>query len=81
MFEILSSTELAIWNKTFISNYFENIEKYIEIKKEAFSLYETEVRDFPHPRSLGWIETLAKFRWMQSWIKFAEGFLLYRNIN
>jgi hypothetical protein len=81
MFEILSSTELAIWNDVFISNYFEDIEKYLEVKKEIFSLYKTEIRDFPHPRSLEWIETLAKYRGMQCGKKFAEGFLLYRSIN
>jgi hypothetical protein len=81
MFEVLSSTELAIWSDVFVPNYFEDIEKYIEWKKEIFSLYETEIRDFPHPRSLEGIDTLTKFRWMQCGKKFAEGFLLYKSIN
>lgn len=81
MFEVLSTTELAIWKDTFIPNYYENIENFIENKKKIFSIYETEIREFPHPRSFEWIEVLAKYRWMESWLKYAEAFILYRNIN
>gem|GEM_PF-3813907 len=32
-------------------NHYENIEEFIEDKKKIFSLYETEIREYPHPRS------------------------------
>lgn len=81
MFEVPSTTELSIWNDKFIPNYYEDIEKFIENKKKLFSLYETEIREYPHPRSFEWIEILSKYRWMNSWLKYAEAFILYRSIN
>ncbi|MDD2907738.1 MAG: PIG-L family deacetylase [Candidatus Gracilibacteria bacterium] len=81
MFEVLSTTELAIGKDTFIPNYYENIENFIENKKKIFSIYETEIREFPHPRSFEGIEVLAKYRGMESGLKYAEAFILYRNIN
>lgn len=81
MFEVPSTTELSIWNDKFIPNHYENIEEFIEDKKKIFSLYETEIREYPHPRSFEWIEILSKYRWMNSWLKYAEAFILYRSIN
>jgi len=81
LFEVLSSTELSIWNDKFISNYYENIEKFIDKKKKLLTIYESELRDFPHPRSIEGVEILAKKRWMDSWLKYAEAFMLYRWVN
>lgn len=80
MFEVLSTTELAIGEK-FIPNYYEDISDYIERKQEIFSIYDSEVRQYPHPRSLDWVKILAMYRWMKSWLKYAEAFILYRSIN
>jgi len=81
MFEVPSTTELSVWNDKFMPNHYENIEEFIEDKKKIFSLYETEIREYPHPRSFEWIEILSKYRWMNSWLKYAEAFILYRSIN
>lgn len=80
-FEVLSTTELSIWNDKFIPQHYENIGDFIEKKKELFSIYNTELRSFPHPMSYKWIETLAQYRGMQSALEFAEAFMLYRSIN
>ena len=42
------------------------------------SEYETEIKDFPFPRSKDGIITLAKYRGMQSGYKFAEAFKIIR---
>jgi LmbE family N-acetylglucosaminyl deacetylase len=80
LFEVLSSTSWGIWNN-FLPNYYEDISDYIEIKKQIFSIYKSEIQKFPHPRNSEWIETLAKYRWMESWLNFAEAFILYREVN
>lgn len=81
LFEILSSTELWIWNDKFSPNYYEDISNNIEEKVKLFNLYKSEVKKFPHPRCSEWIKTLAKYRWMESWLEYAEAFMLYRSIN
>ena len=40
--------------------------------------YKTEMSNFPHPRSIEGINTLAKYRGIQSQNKFAEAFKIIR---
>ncbi len=77
-YETLSSTE---WNirSVFKPNTFFDIEKYIDKKIEAFKLYKTENRKYPHPRSPEGIRTLARYRGLQSGYKYAEAFRLLRS--
>jgi LmbE family N-acetylglucosaminyl deacetylase len=62
-FETFSSTE---WNfissAKFIPNYFVNIESTLQSKLEAMKCYKSELRDYPHPRSIEALEVNAK-RW------------------
>ena len=60
----------------FNPNVFENIEMELDDKKNAFQFYESEIEDFPHPRSIEAINSLAKMRGFQSGFKSAEGFSL-----
>ncbi len=60
---------------------YEDISKEILSKKEAMMKYESEVEQFPHPRSIESIESLAKYRGSQSGLKFAEAFRLIYQIN
>lgn len=81
-FETLSSTE---WQKKEKSKLFNptkyiNIEKTIDKKLELMSIYKDEIRNYPHPRSLEWIEILSKFRWLEVWYKNAEAFEVVRNL-
>lgn len=76
-FEIPSSTE---WNspRIYAPNVFVDIEDTIKKKIEAFCMYESEVRSFPHPRSPEALRVIAK-RWgVVSGLKCAEAFLLIR---
>jgi len=77
-FEVLSSTE---WQpNTFNPNVFVNIENEIKDKIKALRKYKSEMRKFPHSRSIEGVRTLAKYRGMQSGLKFAEAFILMRKI-
>ena len=58
-----------------------NIEKEFQQKIKAFKMYRTEQQEFPFPRSLKGIETLAIQRGIQSGLKKAEAFKLVRKID
>tara|TARA_E500000178_G_C16916091_1_gene704976 strand:- start:155 stop:829 length:675 start_codon:yes stop_codon:yes gene_type:complete len=80
-FEVLSSTEWgASKKKTFQPNYYFKIDKEIKNKIKAMKFYKSELKKYPHSRSLKAIETLAKFRGISSGFKFAEGFILVRKL-
>jgi len=76
-FEILSSTE---WNYplTFSPDTFFEIE--IKNKQKAMSIYKSELREFPHPRSLDGIELNAKYWGMRVGKKYIEAFKTVRAI-
>ena len=59
---------------------YENVEKEFSYKLKAFKMYKSEIMDFPHPRSIEAIESLALQRGTESALKKAEAFQLIRNI-
>tara|TARA_Y100000741_G_scaffold362589_1_gene348662 strand:- start:1554 stop:2192 length:639 start_codon:yes stop_codon:yes gene_type:complete len=65
----------------FLANYFEDITKEFTHKIRAFKNYKSEIRKFPHARSIEGIENLAIYRGIQSGLKKAEAFQLIRNIS
>ena len=79
-YETLSETE---WNiptvdNVFIPNCYSDISEFIELKKQAMSCFKTQIKDFPHPRSLDAIEALSKFRGSTIGVQNAESFMLIR---
>lgn len=80
-YETLSSTE---WNYEFISafrpNYFVDITNQLELKIEAMKQYNSELREFPHPRSLEAIRCNARTWGGRSGFKAAEPFVLVRGV-
>ena len=77
-YEILSETEWGEGN--FVPNLYEDITNTFQIKLEAMKVYQSELREYPHPRSLEIIEVLAKKRGSEAGLKFAEAFRLIREI-
>ena len=75
-FEIPSSTEWG--SKTFTPNVFVDISETLDKKIEALKCYESELRKYPHPRSIEAIRVLAKYRGYQSGLEMAETFQLVR---
>lgn len=79
-YEILSSSEWK-FTSSFEPNSFEELDELdVKNKWEALAEYETEIREFPFPRSLEGISTLAKYRGLQAGVKYAEAFRLIRKI-
>lgn len=78
-FEVLSSTE---WNvgSSFIPNALVDITDVFEKKIAALREYQSEMRQYPHPRSLEGAEILAKTRGLVIGRKAAEAFEIVREI-
>lgn len=82
MYETLSETgwNLSMPDKTFIPNVWVDITDTFEDKIDAMKCYESQLCEFPHPRSLDSIKALAELRGTTVGIKFAESFMLVRMI-
>lgn len=76
-FEILSSTEWK-YSKIFEPNLFINVEKEINTKINALKIYNSEIKKFPHSRSVEGLKSLARYRGIQSFNKYAEAFKIIR---
>ncbi|MEG1394062.1 MAG: PIG-L deacetylase family protein [Christensenellaceae bacterium] len=77
-FEILSSTE---WNYplSFCPNFFVDVTSQIQDKVEAMQAYKSELRDYPHPRSVEAIFANAKYWAFRTGIDgYAEAFEIVR---
>ena len=80
-YETLSETEWARpGDAAFAPTVFADITAYLDRKLDALSCLATELREFPHPRSLGAVEALARFRGAISGVEAAEAFMLVREI-
>jgi len=79
-YEVLSSSEWR-FTHTFTPNYFESLsEEDVRNKWLSLAEYESEIKEFPYPRSEEGIFALAKFRGIQSGNTYAESFKLIRQI-
>lgn len=79
-YETLSETE---WNipsveNAFVPNSYSDITEFIGIKMEAMKCYQSQVKKFPHPRSLKAIEALSNLRGSTIGVNNAESFMLVR---
>jgi LmbE family N-acetylglucosaminyl deacetylase len=64
----------------FVPNWFVDISGTLERKLAAFAHYETERRDFPHPRSERAIRAAAEFYGASRGCEYAEPFVLVRGL-
>src|SRR3989344_182492 len=64
----------------FIPNAYVDITNGIAAKKEAMAAYKSELREFPHPRSLKAIEALAVKRGSEAGMEYAEAFMVIRSL-
>lgn len=81
-FEVPSSTEWrpAASGIYFTPNYFYDVTDYMSQKQEALRAYGSEMRSFPHPRSIEAVEHLARWRGATVGCAAAEAFMLGRSI-
>jgi len=80
--EIPSSTEWNAFTRdtAFIPNIFFDVKDTIDIKVNAMNIYHSELRDYPHPRSLKYIKELAHMNGMKVGLEYSENFYLVRSI-
>ncbi len=79
-FELPSSTE---WNapspqNAFIPSVYVDIDKTLNKKLEAMRAYKGEIKEFPHPRSIDYLTSLARKRGAEVGLKAAEAFMPVR---
>ena len=81
-FEIPSSTDYSHYkfSGSFSPNKFIDISKFIDAKLKALSFYKSELRPYPHSRSLEGIKLLSQYRGVQVGINNAEAFEVFRKI-
>ncbi|MDC0969294.1 PIG-L family deacetylase [Alphaproteobacteria bacterium] len=82
-YETLSETH---WNAphiepNFIPNWVIDISKNIKKKMEALKCYQSQIPDFPGPRSIEAVEALAKFRGTQAGFGYGEGMHIIRMVS
>jgi len=82
-YEVPSSTEQGapFVGNIFIPNVFIDITKTLDKKIAALKEYKSEIRPFPHPRSIKAIVNLAENRGVSAGLKAAESFSLVREID
>lgn len=81
-YETLSESE---WNtphatNSFIPNTYVDISKQLEKKEKAMVCYQSQLKEFPHPRSVKAIQALACLRGSTVGINAVEAFCMLRKI-
>ena len=82
-YRVPSSTEWTP-NKAdtmFMPNYFVDIEQFAEQKYKAFACYTTELREYPHPRSVQYLRETDKAAGLRVGMLAAEEFILLRKLD
>ncbi len=82
-YEVPSSTEWAppTPSNMFAPNVFVDIEDVVEKKIDAIKAYNSELREYPHPRSVENVINQAHLRGASVGLKAAESFMLIREID
>lgn len=82
IYETPSSSEwnVPILTNQFLPNVFVDISDVLDIKIQAMKAYKSELRPFPHPRSIEAVTTYAKKRGLEVGKKVVECFMLIREI-
>lgn len=82
-YETLSETEWGhpFQDSMFVPNYFMTFSEYhLQKKIEAMSVFTTQIKKYPHPRSIQAIESLANIRGAAVGVCVAEAFSIIRFI-
>lgn len=82
-FEVPSSTEWQIPGTApaFSPNWFVDVSDLLHRKLAALEAYASELRPWPHPRSLQGVEHLARWRGATIGVEAAEAFILGRRLS
>lgn len=79
-FEVASSTEWQTPGSApaFSPNWYVDISETLPLKLQALEVYQSEMRDWPHARSIKALEHLARWRGANVGVSAAEAFMLGR---
>jgi LmbE family N-acetylglucosaminyl deacetylase len=82
MMETLSETEFApsLKENSFVPNVFVDITQFLEKKIQIMKVFKSEIKEHPFPRSVENIKALAIFRGATAGVKYAESFMLLKEI-
>jgi N-acetylglucosamine malate deacetylase 1 len=80
-FEVPSNTEWRLSaGRVFEPNHFVEVSATLELKQRALASYVSEMRSWPHSRSLEAVESLARWRGASVGVRAAEAFALGRTL-
>ncbi|MBI4895179.1 MAG: PIG-L family deacetylase [Candidatus Aenigmarchaeota archaeon] len=80
-FEVLSETDWGHPIEGFNPNLYVDVSKSFKKKIDAMKVYGTELKEYPHPRSIEAIESLAKKRGSEACLNLAESFFIIREVS
>ena len=82
MYECLSETEFApaLPENVFIPNIYSDISEFLEEKIQIMGIYQSEIHPSPMPRSFDSLRALARYRGTTICTKYAEAFMLIKEI-
>lgn len=67
-------------NSIFLPNLFEDIRFSSEEKYKAIEVYQTEIRPFPHPRSIEYVKKMDEREGLTVGLAMAESFMILREV-
>lgn len=81
-YQVPSSTEWGanVAYSAFIPNVFEEISSYYEKKQQSILAYSSEIREYPHPRSIEVVKMYDEALAKRNGLDLAEGFMLIRKV-
>ncbi len=78
--EVISSSEYSLTKDRIQPTSYVNIAAYLDRKCVALRCYRGEIRDWPHPRSVEAVQSLARSRGSEAGMEAAEALQLLREI-
>ena len=61
-------------------NYYVNISRFFQKKIQAMRVYKSELRKYPHPRSVKGLKILGQVRGLIAGTEYAEAFMIIREV-
>ena len=82
MYECISETEMVppLPENMFFAQVYSDVSDFLEKKIEIFKKFESELQEPPLPRSIENIRALARFRGSTVSVRYAEAFMLLREV-
>ena len=82
MCEVISETDVApaLAENAFVPNVFIDITAFRDQKMDILKMYDVELLEDPHTRSISAVDALQRYRGSQVSVQYAEAFMLIKEI-